>query len=108
MCHMCSGVVPESIPHVARGLLHNRSLVCLDLSGNDLRSRSMERLSDALSHVTTLTQLSLAENGMGTYGVLALHGVLRRMENLKTLDLRKNFIGEDDWHGTTWDAMGWC
>jgi Ran GTPase-activating protein (RanGAP) involved in mRNA processing and transport len=88
-------MVSEGVAGVARGLSLNRTLTTLDLSANDISTKSTSRLADALAGLHSLENLFLADNNaLGTVGVVLLcEGALRTLENLARLDLRRCGIG---------------
>ena len=78
-------------------------LVVLDMSFNDLEAEGSEKLALVLSIHTSLTEISLRGNGMGTSGVRAVMGSLVKHQQLRVLDLADNCINAE---GLKWVAEG--
>ena len=70
-------------------------LQILDVSFNDLREEGSNSLALVLSIHTSLTEISLRGNGMGSPGVRSLMASLVKHKSLRVLDLADNDLNSD-------------
>ena len=81
---------------VSHALTHNTSLVEMSLGNNRIGDEGARHLASALVHNATLEMLDLENNGIGPAGTVAIANALERDNNsLQWLVLSENPIGDE-------------
>lgn len=86
-------IAADDVKTLVSALETNKTLITLNLRGNDIRDEGALALSSALRINKTLTTLGLRYTNIEDNGALALASVLEINKTLTTLDLSDNDIG---------------
>lgn len=87
-----NGLTATGVSYLAKALLHNRSLVSLNVSQNALTNEAVYELKDALIVNKQISCLFLAKTRLTDEGAVALAEYVAETGALRRLDLRENDI----------------
>ena len=90
------GLGPVGADKIGEMLAHNKSIISIDLSGNNICDKGIERIAHHLYNGSTLQCINLSDNNITAVGIGHLRELLATNSTLISLDLSHNNLWYKD------------